>query len=484
MKGKVVKMRTQLFLLLSMVFLLAMSASVSAYSGGTGEPNDPYLIETPNDLNSIGLDPCDWDKHFKMTADINLAGFTGTQFNIIGNSTTKFAGVFDGNGHTISNFTYSWDDAKSYIALFGYISGENSQIKNTNMLYPHVQEGSSFSWDIGCLVGRLEDGSVTNCHIYDGSIRGSWAVGGLVGYSKYGNVSACCATVDVVRGVGIEDPEDYGYNKGPVNSCNSAGSVSASWNSVGTGGLIGNHHTGMVTNCNSTSSVSGNQEVGGLIGLNQASISNCYSTGGVSGYWWVGGLVGNNDGGIVNPGEPNRGVINNSYSVSEVSGNSRVGGLVGVNTDGGAVYKCYSIGSVTGDTHVGGILGWNFEGAIDASFWDTETSDCNVSDGGTGLSTAEMQTMTTFTDAGWDFVNIWDLTCEEMNYPRLIWQITPVDYLCPHGVDFKDYSFFANYWQDTNCSGANDCDGTDLDFSDAVDANDLRIFCDHWLEGV
>ena len=204
----------------------------------------------------------------------------------------------------------------------------------------------------------------------------------------------------------------------------------------------------MVTNCNSTSSVSGNQEVGGLIGLNQASISNCYSTGGVSGYWWVGGLVGNNDGGIVNPGEPNRGVINNSYSVSEVSGNSRVGGLVGVNTDGGAVYKCYSIGSVTGDTHVGGILGWNFEGAIDASFWDTETSDCNVSDGGTGLSTAEMQTMTTFTDAGWDFVNIWDLTCEEMNYPRLIWQIT------------------------------------DLDFSDAVDANDLRIFCDHWLEGV
>ena len=50
------------------------------YSGGTGEPNDPYLISTPEDLNAIGHDPNDWDKHFLMTADINLLDFNETNF--------------------------------------------------------------------------------------------------------------------------------------------------------------------------------------------------------------------------------------------------------------------------------------------------------------------------------------------------------------------------------------------------------------------
>ncbi|MDH4239817.1 MAG: hypothetical protein OEW48_09660 [Phycisphaerae bacterium] len=34
-----------------------------------------------------------------------------------------------------------------------------------------------------------------------------------------------------------------------------------------------------------------------------------------------------------------------------------------------------------------------------------------------------------------------------------------------------------------NCGVANDCEGTDLDFSDKVDEADLKIFCDYWLEG-
>ena len=40
--------------------LFVMGNSVLAagtYSRGTGEPNDPYLISTPEDLNDIGLHP-------------------------------------------------------------------------------------------------------------------------------------------------------------------------------------------------------------------------------------------------------------------------------------------------------------------------------------------------------------------------------------------------------------------------------------------
>lgn len=57
-------------------------------------------------MNEIGANSDDWDKYFILMADINLSGYTGTQFNIIGNvgnNTTKFTGSFDGNDHTISN---------------------------------------------------------------------------------------------------------------------------------------------------------------------------------------------------------------------------------------------------------------------------------------------------------------------------------------------------------------------------------------------
>jgi hypothetical protein len=93
---------------LALVVLQLIRASVLAgtYSGGTGEPNDPYRIATANDLNDIGNHPEDWYKYFTLTADINLADYNGTQFNIIGGEAYRFAGIFDGNDHTIMRFSY------------------------------------------------------------------------------------------------------------------------------------------------------------------------------------------------------------------------------------------------------------------------------------------------------------------------------------------------------------------------------------------
>jgi hypothetical protein len=42
------------------------------YGGGTGEPNDPYLIYTTEQMNTISIDPNDWDKHLRLMADIDL----------------------------------------------------------------------------------------------------------------------------------------------------------------------------------------------------------------------------------------------------------------------------------------------------------------------------------------------------------------------------------------------------------------------------
>ena len=42
--------------------LLALPANAK-YSGGTGEPNDPYQIATAEDLITLGETRVDYDKH-------------------------------------------------------------------------------------------------------------------------------------------------------------------------------------------------------------------------------------------------------------------------------------------------------------------------------------------------------------------------------------------------------------------------------------
>ena len=47
-------------------------ASAVEFAGGTGEPNDPYQIATAEQLIGISSDPNLFDKHFVLTADIDL----------------------------------------------------------------------------------------------------------------------------------------------------------------------------------------------------------------------------------------------------------------------------------------------------------------------------------------------------------------------------------------------------------------------------
>lgn len=89
------------------------------------------------------------------------------------------------------------------------------------------------------------------------------------------------------------------------------------------------------------------------------------------------------------------------------------------------VENSYSTGEVKGDNFVGGLVGLN-DGTVSGSFWDTQTSGQTASDGGTGKSTDEMKTQSTFTDAGWDFTTIWDIGGETNDgYPFLNLRAAP-----------------------------------------------------------
>lgn len=272
----------------------------------------------------------------------------------------------------------------------------------------------------------------------------------------------------------------------------------------GTGALVGYLERGGLIRCTATDiSVSGNFSVGGLVGLADGAVSMSCSDGEVFGIRFVGGLI----------GQIGKGVAVKSYSKAQVAGTDSVGGLVGMTglvesivdscyargdvkgtvyvaglvgqVSAGRVFRCYSTGKVTGDQSPGGLVGYQRALAqVIGSLWDTQTSKQAKSVGGTGKTTAEMKSMDTFLAMNWDFFNTWTI-CEGINYPVFLWQIPPGDLVCPDGVNFRDFAWFAVNWRHRNCGAANlNCDGTDLDKSGSVEFRDLAIFAENWLAGV
>ncbi|MHC4438587.1 MAG: GLUG motif-containing protein, partial [Planctomycetota bacterium] len=370
-------------LLLVILFFTRLSA-YAQYSGGTGEPNDPYQIATSQDLMLLGETPEDYDKNFILTSNIdldpNLSGHNIFDKAVIAPDVKSndypsefqgapFTGVFDGNGYTISNLTIV---GTGYLGLFGRLDSR-AEVRNVGVVNVNII-GSADA--VGGLVGYNYDGIIAQCYS-TGAISGTSYVGGLVG------------------------------DNGSVYTIFTPGA--------------------RVTDSYSNVTVDGSACVGGLVGGNWLSISTSYSTGNIrASHGSIGGLVGYNR---------SYGDITYCYASCNISvghDSHRVGGLVGHSY--GEITQCYASGSIvsTADsTKVGGLVGNNAQNDyyISSCFWDVESSGLSESDGGTGLTTAQMQDPNILADAGWDFVHESDCPSDIWaepqggGYPILSWQL-------------------------------------------------------------
>ncbi|NIP27033.1 MAG: PASTA domain-containing protein [Phycisphaerae bacterium] len=388
-------MNKELLLAFFVVTVVTGPAFAGIYGGGSGTAQDPYLIYDASHLNTIGTEPNDMDKHFMLMADVDLSAYAGTSFNIIGSSSgMEFTGIFDGNGHLISNFTYA-DPERPRVGLFGYTGGE-ANIRNVTLVNVNVVG----YYYVGGLVGYNE-GDITNCHV-SGHVNGHQEVGGLIGFSDDGAVVSdcssavmidegssnvgcligynyytlllnCCATGDVIT-TGYAVGGLSGYSRGPIVNCSASGNVSGDGS---VGGLVGECDNGPGTfNCFATGNVSATYKAGGLIGRNYMPVGNCYATGAVDAYNMAGGLIGES---IWDP------VTENCYAVGPVAGVDDLGGLVGrCNDDGLNFVSCF----------------W------DAYVNPTLTGIGNLQDPNDVIAetTENMQVESTFTSKGWDFV--------------------------------------------------------------------------------
>jgi len=366
------------------LFLTVVSTATAKYSGGTGEPNDPYQIATAADLIALGETPEDYDKHFLLTADIdldpNLPGRKVFDKAAIAPDTdpvkdyyqgTPFTGVFDGNGHTLSHLTVR---GKDHVGLFGELGSSLAEVRDLGIVDVNIAGSGDF---VGGLVGE-NHGTLTQCYS-TGAINGTACIGGVVG-ENFGYITYCHSSSRVGGDHWIGGL--VGTNCLDVFACYTIGRTSGGWS---VGGLIGwNISSAYVAACRSGSIVKGDRSyIGGLVGENHGYLTHCYSTGPIeSPGEYVGGLVGENGGFLVA----------HCYSTSRVVGSGRrTGGLVG-----GAVIR--------GNT-------------VSQCFWDIQSSGKATSEGGTGLTSAEMLDPRTYPDAGWDFVD------EVTNGTSQIWQM-------------------------------------------------------------
>jgi len=447
-------------LLVMSVFVTTIGTGVSvedeSLSEGRVAEEDAVEIEDWHDLDAV-RDDLDGDYVLMNDLDEDTDGYdelvdTEEGWEPIGgyhdDEHVEFNGTFDGNENEISDL-YIDRLETYYVGLFGQVD-DGGKVRNLGVVDADV----SSEWYVGGLVGR-NSGTVNDSYV-TGNVNGDdFYVGGLVGYNP-GMVNNSYTTGNV-SGEEKNVGGLVGGNAGTVENSYATGNVSG-YREVG--GLVGGNSVGTVENSYATGNVGGVSHVGGLIGRHSGTCSNSYAIGNVSGFSDVGGLVGGNWGGTVE----------NSYAIGDVSGNSQVGGLVGLNLDG-TVSNSYATGNVIGERHsVGGLVGHNDEGTVENSYATGNVSGDNwvgalvgrnrgtvensyamgelyrrndgeeltgVNDGTVENSyyisdsfwdiwtgnptTPEMVSKETFSDAGWDFEETWDII-EGESYPFLQWQ--------------------------------------------------------------
>lgn len=213
-----------------------------------GEAIEPYTIEADGSYTvrtaeglqawAEAVGESSWSNPVNCTlaADIDMTGQNWTP--IMTGLAPQYTGVFDGNGHTITG-------------LGNCLLEENEgEVRNLTLVNPTGLTLPSSSFSAGAVAGRNK-GTIENCHVVGGSVKGDACSGGIVGING-GTIRACSSSATVTtdgyndsRGGGI-----VGANSGTILACYATGSVNAGDGMEGAiAGENANNYGGIMTAC-------------------------------------------------------------------------------------------------------------------------------------------------------------------------------------------------------------------------------------------
>lgn len=249
-----------------------------AFSGlnGKGTEDEPFTIGSEAELRYIGKmmesDNTSADKHFKLTADIDMS--LSESFEPIGASADKpFRGIFDGNGHAIIGMEAK-TNANGLAGLFGYVNGT---IKNLTVI------GTKFSKarvcaPIACYLGHYDADGYNN---YTATLTNSYAGGDIYVNASMNNdfsrIVGLCFYVD--KGSTISNC----YFNGKFHTTGHGYYISLNQNEecAGSFGELAMFNFGTVENCYSIFDIDCNESKPFSVysigyGMGDGTANNCY----------------------------------------------------------------------------------------------------------------------------------------------------------------------------------------------------------------
>lgn len=376
---------------------------------GDGSRANPYKLSRPVDLyqlagiinDSMNTDGFFQNAYYELTADID---FEGEQLFIIGDgscSTAFFAGDFNGNGHTLKNYTISSErvDQSSYqtlyipaVGVFGHVSpSTHGQPAIYNLNLDNYRVTADFSNVIG-----------DNAELYVGSLAGYVIGADIAGVNATGGEIVATGSVNYFSYVGgIVGVLQSAYNSqnetryySLIRSCTTDVSVSAAGGHVYCGGGIAGYlicaedrTNAFVLNCAAFGSVEGVMRAGGVVGMldGYTSVINSYATGSVFAqcnlrnsdtvqtefvYAYAGGVVGYANYETVVYDSFSKCTLGasavsgtNFAKKDDIAGFAVEDGAVLIEAEGANILECYSGNQAdpTDETFVYTTLGWDSE---------------------------------------------------------------------------------------------------------------------------
>jgi hypothetical protein len=364
--------RTNLFgkVLITLFLVFVLLAAGCSYGS---DDDSPVVIRTAAELETIRNN---LDGNYILGADIDLSSYPNFDpiglFEPVSDATEDaenpklelaFTGVFDGDGHKISNVTISAPD-KAGVGLFGCVAGENGVVKN--LVVENVTVTGYML--VSGVIGYGASANAVENIILQGanSITGANMVGGIVG-GGFGAIKNSSAAADITltegEEVGAAGILAGGMEDGSIIGCTvTGGSINALAGSVGIGGLAGCAQSPEVKDC-------------AVSDVTITARDNCLMIGGLLGF-----------AGTYAPDTPTS--INNctvtNVTITAPAGAERIGGIVG----SGFYFSAYaamasmpgyeflgapSAFAVTNSSASGSITGGYLAGKIAGYIYDNST---------------------------------------------------------------------------------------------------------------
>lgn len=357
--------------------------SNSHFTSGKGTSDAPFVIGDKESLQNISAaNSVLSGAYYKLDFDPSM-----DEFEPLCSKDDAFAGIFDGNGKTLSAWKPTvMADENAVFGLFRAVAS-GAVVRNLNLqgcalsLTKGDGKVSSSANGIGFVAG-LNDGEIaditlTDCTVSTEAGTSPLYVGGIAGQNT-GTVTGCTTIGGRISAAEDRNKSDE-FNVGGITGYNTAtGTIRNCVNGMEiiamniVGGIAG-YNDGKVLSCGNKGRITANYYFGGVVGYVKTTgkgtfqIKDCYNTGTLvmdepagfgRGAAYVGGIVSR----IHSTGKAvdscfNSGEIIIGTSVS--SSSMRVGGIVGHINNTGTLSNCYFSGKATiaGKANFGGIVG-------------------------------------------------------------------------------------------------------------------------------